>query len=169
MPKLSDAAMAARRREILDAARRCFARKGFHATTISDVCREAGVSAGGLYTHFPNKHAIVAALGSDLTQESGALDLLALYRQLQAPPGESAAQLDLHLWAASSSDPELHDMVHGAMSAFRDRLRQPGRPEARVVLLEALALGLEVQRALGRPGDPGLEQELTSLIERSDP
>jgi len=168
MPKLSESAMAARRQSILEASRRVFARKGFHATTIADVCREAGVSAGGLYTHFPNKHAIVAALGSDATREAGSLDLIALYRALQRPPGESTAQLDLQLWAASAADETLRQMVIDAMDAFRDGLRVPGRSGAQIVLLEALALGLEVQRALGRPGDPRFEAELENLVNRSD-
>lgn len=46
MPKLKPATMAARRDEILRAAEACFARQGFHQTTISDVIAEAGLSAG---------------------------------------------------------------------------------------------------------------------------
>lgn len=51
-----------KRREILDAAERCFARKGFQGASISDICAEAGISPGRLYHYFPGKEAIVAAI-----------------------------------------------------------------------------------------------------------
>lgn len=158
--------MAQRRASILDAARRCFARKGFHATTIADLCAEAGVSAGGVYTHFANKHAIVAALGSVATEGAGPPDLLAQFRQLQTEEGTASAALDLQLWAASTSDPELTEMVHTSMDAFREGLAALGHPDARVVMLEALTLGFEVQRALGRPSHPTLEAEVLRLAQR---
>ena len=43
VPKLKLAIQQARRDHILDAAERCFARAGFHRTTMQDICREAGV------------------------------------------------------------------------------------------------------------------------------
>ena len=115
---------------------------------------------------------MVAALGSDATAATAGgepQDLMERFRELQAPAGATTAQLDLHLWAASSSDEVLAAMVHEALDAFRDDLRAPGRSDATVVLLEALALGVEVQRALGRPGEPGFEALLLTLVERRDP
>ena len=53
MPKVSDAHRAARRRQILDAARRRFVRNGFHATSMQDIFAEAGLSAGAVYRYFP--------------------------------------------------------------------------------------------------------------------
>ena len=37
------------RARILDAAERCFARAGFHRTTMQDICKEAKVSAGAIF------------------------------------------------------------------------------------------------------------------------
>jgi AcrR family transcriptional regulator len=51
-----------RRAEILDAAQRCFARHGFHQTSMQDICAEAGMSAGNLYRYFPSKEAIIAGI-----------------------------------------------------------------------------------------------------------
>lgn len=49
---------------IVEAASRCFARKGYAGTTIADIEREAGYSprAGGIYRHFPSKRAILEAV-----------------------------------------------------------------------------------------------------------
>lgn len=153
---MSPQSRAARRENILDAARRCFARKGFSATTIADLCAESGVSAGGIYTHFENKHAIAAAIGSDATSADpqDAPDLGALGRHLRGPDGEQDARLDLQLWAESLHDPVLRDMVSTAMDRFRaGAAARVGTASAGVI--EALVLGAEVQRALGRSTDAG--------------
>lgn len=50
------------RRRILDAAIRCFARGGFHATGMQAVCAEAGMSPGALYRYYPSKEAIIEAI-----------------------------------------------------------------------------------------------------------
>lgn len=62
MPKLKPDTQRARREHILDAAERCFARAGFHATTMQDICREAAVSPGALYVYFVSKEALIAGL-----------------------------------------------------------------------------------------------------------
>jgi AcrR family transcriptional regulator len=49
-----------RRQEIVRAALRCFAREGFHATSVRDVVRESGLSAGAVYSYFPSKAELVA-------------------------------------------------------------------------------------------------------------
>lgn len=38
--------VAARKKQILDAATKVFAAKGFHSTTIKDIAREAGIAGG---------------------------------------------------------------------------------------------------------------------------
>jgi AcrR family transcriptional regulator len=65
MPKVSDEYRDARRAQVLDAARRCFVRDGFHATSMADVCREAGVSSGVVYLYFASKDNIITALASE--------------------------------------------------------------------------------------------------------
>lgn len=51
-----------RQAEILGAALRVFARKGFHRTTVRDIAREAGLADGTIYNHFENKSALLLAL-----------------------------------------------------------------------------------------------------------
>jgi AcrR family transcriptional regulator len=54
-----------RRREILDAAARCFARDGLRGASIADICTEAAMSPGHLYHYFASKEAIVCAMTQD--------------------------------------------------------------------------------------------------------
>lgn len=62
MPKLKPETLEARREHILDAAERCFARSGFHRSTMADICAEAGISAGALYVHFESKEALIGGI-----------------------------------------------------------------------------------------------------------
>ena len=64
MPRVSAAYLRGRREEILAAAVRCFARDGFHRTTMHDVAREAALSSGALYRYFTSKASMVAAIAS---------------------------------------------------------------------------------------------------------
>ncbi len=51
-----------KRRVILDAAVRVFARQGFHTSRVSDIADEAGVAYGLVYHYFPSKEAILDTL-----------------------------------------------------------------------------------------------------------
>lgn len=51
-----------RRRQIIDAAKRCFIEKGLDATTMRDISREARLSLGGCYHHFASKDEIFRAI-----------------------------------------------------------------------------------------------------------
>jgi AcrR family transcriptional regulator len=62
VPKIADEARAARRDQIIAAAAECFARAGYHATTMADIAEAAGVSKGTPYLYFPGKEALFIAL-----------------------------------------------------------------------------------------------------------
>jgi AcrR family transcriptional regulator len=62
MPKIAEAARAARREQIIAAGLACFARSGYHATTMADVATQAGVSKGTPYLYFDSKEALFLAL-----------------------------------------------------------------------------------------------------------
>jgi TetR/AcrR family transcriptional regulator, fatty acid metabolism regulator protein len=62
------AAAADKRRQILDAAIRVFARQGFHACRVSDVADEAGVAYGLVYHYFQSKEEIMGTLFSERWQ-----------------------------------------------------------------------------------------------------
>ncbi len=52
----------ARTEQILEAARRVFAKQGFHATRMSDIAQTIGVSQGTLYHYFRSKDDLFMAL-----------------------------------------------------------------------------------------------------------
>ncbi|HEY2008929.1 MAG TPA: TetR/AcrR family transcriptional regulator [Rhizomicrobium sp.] len=51
-----------KRREILIAAQRCFARDGFQGASTSEICKEAKISPGHLYHYFASKEDIIKAI-----------------------------------------------------------------------------------------------------------
>jgi len=51
-----------KRRQLLDAAVRVFARKGFHASRVGDIAEEAGVAHGLLYHYFESKDQVLEAV-----------------------------------------------------------------------------------------------------------
>ena len=59
---MSKAAAVDKRRQILDAAIRVFARQGFHATRVSDIADEAGVAYGLVYHYFRSKDEVLNEL-----------------------------------------------------------------------------------------------------------
>ncbi|MCP9954581.1 TetR/AcrR family transcriptional regulator [Actinomadura madurae] len=61
MPRVSEEHLERRRRQILEAARACFVRKGIHETSMQDIFAEAGLSAGAVYRYFKSKNEIIEA------------------------------------------------------------------------------------------------------------
>jgi TetR/AcrR family fatty acid metabolism transcriptional regulator len=55
-----------RRRDLLDAAVRVFARKGFHASRVGDIAEEAGVAHGLLYHYFRSKEEVLETIFSEV-------------------------------------------------------------------------------------------------------
>lgn len=76
------------RRRILKAARRRFAADGYDATTLDAVIRDTGISKGALYHHFDSKHALLAAVFDEVSQETIAAARRAIRRR-----GPPSAQL----------------------------------------------------------------------------
>lgn len=63
MSRTKDESLHAQRRvDILQAAARVFKAKGFHLARTEDICKEAGMSAGTLFRHFPDKRSMILAI-----------------------------------------------------------------------------------------------------------
>ena len=56
-----------KRKLIIDTAVRLFADKGYHATSISMIAKEAGMSKGLMYNYFESKEALLRAIMEELT------------------------------------------------------------------------------------------------------
>ncbi|MEV0173865.1 TetR/AcrR family transcriptional regulator [Streptomyces sp. NPDC050803] len=69
MARVSQEHLDARRRQILDGAARCFARNGFHATSMQDVLKEVDLSAGAVYRYFSSKDELIAAIANEVLSE----------------------------------------------------------------------------------------------------
>jgi len=65
MPRVKSEHKASRRAQILAAATACFARTGFHQTTLQDVFTQAGLSAGCVYNYFNSKDQLMLAVAQE--------------------------------------------------------------------------------------------------------
>src|SRR5260370_42643543 len=62
MPRITPARAEMRRRQIIEAALICFARHGFHKTTMQDIVKQSALSPGAIYCHFAGKNDIIVAV-----------------------------------------------------------------------------------------------------------
>jgi len=92
VPKVSQDHLAARRRQILDGARRCFAEYGYDRATVRRLEKAIGMSRGAIFHHFRDKDALFFALAredaermADVASREG---LVQVMRDMLAAPGE---------------------------------------------------------------------------------
>jgi AcrR family transcriptional regulator len=117
MPKLTQAARLARRQDLVDAAWRCIARKGYRDLTVDDVCAEAGVSKGAFYGYFARKQDLLVALLEE--------DTVALARAL-----EDAGRAGADQPASVSAGAQLRRFAR----AMLERAADPARVQVRADL-----------------------------------
>lgn len=65
MPRVSQDHLYARRRQILDGARSCFARHGYEGATVRRLEEATGLSRGAIFHHFKDKESLFLALAED--------------------------------------------------------------------------------------------------------
>jgi AcrR family transcriptional regulator len=70
VPRISPAQEHHRRAQILQAAMACFARQGYHATSMDDVVRESGLSVGAIYSYFSSKEDLFLALSDERSNQT---------------------------------------------------------------------------------------------------
>jgi TetR/AcrR family fatty acid metabolism transcriptional regulator len=124
----------ARRRQLLDAAVRVFAHKGYHTSRVGDITQEAGVAHGLLYHYFAGKEAVLDAVFRETWSE-----FLASVKAVEES-GESAPdqlrQVTAILLRSWKHNPDLVRVL------VRDIARSPELPKRIDELGEALA-GME--------------------------
>ena len=65
MPRVSQDHLEARRRQILDGSRSCFARFGYEGATVRRLEEATGLSRGAIFHHFKDKESLFLALAED--------------------------------------------------------------------------------------------------------
>jgi AcrR family transcriptional regulator len=176
MARVSQEHLDARRLQILDAARRCFIRNGFHATSMQDVFTEAGLSAGAVYRYFVGKDDIIAAIASGALADLATAfadgekvppqldDIVDVVLDVDTPPlagSTESARLLVQIWSEALRSPALAAQLTDVMDESRrvlgrlvERHQQAGllpsdaAPEEVAAVLIALVDGFLVQRAV---------------------
>lgn len=140
MPKVTAAHSAARRQQIIDAAYRCFARKGFHQTTMREIYTEADLSPGAVYNYFDSKDAIIQASFEFDRERSHALfesaiqseDPLVglhklidfLFQGLEGAALLNAPRVNVQGWGEALVNPVLLETVRQVLDDYLDALTQ---------------------------------------------
>ncbi|MYM18803.1 TetR family transcriptional regulator [Brevibacterium sp. 5221] len=140
MPKVTEEHRAAMRRRIQDAALACIARSGFAGASMSDIVKEAGLSAGAVYVYYSGKGELAVDAGRrvmegrlrELVEMSEAADpeppAVVIPRLVARILGEDeTAGLALQVWGEAAYDPEFAGLareIFAEISArFEDYLR----------------------------------------------
>ncbi len=152
-----------KRLQILVAAAELIRTEGVHAASISEIVKASDSSAGSVYHHFANKNEIVLAvaqasvvdpLEAILSRESGnGTSPGELLRRIVAAVmgGDVESALIVQLWAGSSNEPALQEILRGRMADVHGGLTREiaawlaaqGAPdaEARAVPLAHVTMG----------------------------
>ena len=163
MPKVTEAHLEARRQQILDAALSCFAQRGFHQTTMQDICAQSELSPGALYRYFPSKDDIIAAMGAEHRARDAAIfgevrqrdDTLGIFTEL--------AQAYFGMLAA----PESRDRIRVCVELWAEALRSPAHQESWLRNRAEVMARLEdlIRRAQGHGGiNPALDTAAAARV-----
>lgn len=140
MPKISDDQRQGRRAQIVDAAWRCFYRRGIHATSMEEILREANLSSGAVYLYYKSKDDLILAAIS--TYMTALRDLLFPILTRPEPPSpltlinEITSAIDKHTrrseidlnvtilmcWSEAQTNPQVKTLISGFQKNYRTAL-----------------------------------------------
>ena len=177
MPRVSQDHLDARRRQILDGSRACFARYGYEGATVRRLEEATGLSRGAIFHHFRDKESLFLALAeddahrmADVVAEQG---LVQVMRDLLAPrpASDGTHPVDwlgtrLEVSRRLRTDPDFRarwaERSEALTTATRDRLRRQAaagklRDDVSVdvltAYLELVLEGVVSHLAMGQPAD----------------
>ena len=160
MPRVSQEHLDARRAQILDAARTCFARDGFHATSMQDVLREAELSAGALYRYFKSKDEIILAIATEAVGRlAGAIEVSEhppppdvvmgrIFEILDELGNEGFSRLAVQIWSEALRTPAIGDELREAYVGLRTVMEQLVRAYQAEGRIDEAARTREVARVM---------------------
>jgi AcrR family transcriptional regulator len=162
-----DAAAAARRKAFVDAARELFFANGYAGTTMSSIASKVGGSKTTLWTYFPSKEELFAAVVDDIVAQYG--DALAIDLPLDEPVPDVLRIFGNLLMTKLTATPilSLFRLVVGEAERFPHLAetfyeRGPRRGKARA----AVWVGEKMVRGELRMGDPmRAVQQFTGLCQ----
>jgi AcrR family transcriptional regulator len=136
MPVLAPEQKEERRNNLVQAAWRCAARKGFRELTIDEICEEAGVSKGGFYGYFESKQELLIALLEDEAAErlavleaigasSDGIERLERFARTMLARGQDPARVQVlaDLWATVGDEEEVRRAFSDSVERRRSVLR----------------------------------------------
>src|SRR4051794_31749083 len=183
MPRVTDDHLAARRRQILDGARRCFAEYGYDKATVRRLEQTIGLSRGAIFHHFRDKDTLFFELAhedaermADVASREG---LVQVMRDMLASPDQFdwlATRLEIARklrtdpafhrgWAQRSA--ELSDATSDRLRRQRKagRLRDDVEPDVLQCYLDLVLDGLVARLASG--DNPQQLAAVLDLVEES--
>src|SRR5450432_1936857 len=104
--------------QILKAAMICFAKRGFHQTSMHDISAEAGISVGLIYRYFENKEAVISAMADRHKKEISDV----LERARQAPTLLESLEI---LFTAHCCEGEPHVLSAFVVDLYAEASRNP--------------------------------------------
>ncbi|MCP2163810.1 TetR/AcrR family transcriptional regulator [Goodfellowiella coeruleoviolacea] len=178
MPRVSQDHLDARRRQILDGSRSCFARFGYEGATVRRLEEATGLSRGAIFHHFRDKESLFLALAEDdahrmaeVVAEQGLVQVMRDLLSSPRPPREAEHPADwlgtrLEVSRRLRTDPEFRarwaERSQQLTQATRERLarqREAGKLRDDVDIdvltsfLELVLEGLVSHLAMGLPAD----------------
>jgi len=136
MPRVSEQYRLAKRDHILAAARTCFARNGFHQTSMTDLLAEADMSAGAFYGYFKSKNEVITAIAEQV-MDAFASEVATLLAETPAPGIDDVmirmlgvvdhlaptyGKLGLQVWGEAQRNNELAHIARERMLVFQEVL-----------------------------------------------
>jgi TetR/AcrR family acrAB operon transcriptional repressor len=107
------------RKIILDAALKVFYRNGYEATSISDICAEAGVTKGALYWHFESKEVLYIQMITENLKEIGRV--IDYYRDMPLEPDEKLRKIYHSIFDMIIQNKNVHRAMEIAVSKTEGR------------------------------------------------
>lgn len=138
--------------DILQAARRLFARNGYARTSMTAIAREAGVALQTIYDRVGSKAALVRRMNDLVDEESGVAglearmwasddprELLSLCARLTRQVAERCGDIIATVNAAAFAEPELAEIL---TEGRRRHIAGTGRVAGRLAAMQALRPGI---------------------------
>jgi TetR/AcrR family transcriptional regulator, transcriptional repressor of aconitase len=166
LPKITDQQRDARREQILAATWQCFYRRGIHATSMEQIIREAGLSAGAVYLYFKSKEELilnaiqaqmadVQEMVTPLLEADQAADPTEFIHEITASVAGLTSRMGIDLnsvilmcWSEAQTNPKVKSLIRNYQKGYRKSLSKLVERWQKKGLIEPKADPDDVAKAL---------------------